>query len=231
MAKTRKKRSDVSPTTGKKKKKPRGKPLPKTVPSNTPQRKKAIEKFIKEHTKHPVPVEQLSPYSLKGHGGVPRFYETPELFIERAEQYFIYINGEKELRKTKVPADNRKGYIEIEEEVWKREPEPPTITGFALFMGFAGRQGLNNYKKNHKGFMDVVNYYTALVAKGYEKNLHDGKAIGSMFALKNIDNWQDRTEVYNDFSDNVVKGFNYITPKPPENELDPRRNDDNTKHK
>jgi hypothetical protein len=195
----------------KKKLKPRGKAFEKRVPDNTPQRKKAIEKF-----KATVEVKP-HPYSAAGQ---PRKISTAEEMQELCDQYFEWIKGEKEIRKIKVPTFGRKGYEEVEEVVWIREPEPPTITGLALYLGFTGRQGLQSYIDAGGAFFVVVKRAKARVSGSYEKNLHGGKSIGSMFALKNIDGWKDSTEIVNEAGENAIKGWNYVTPPDPRNTKD-----------
>lgn len=200
------------------KKKPIKKPVKKksgpkkTVPKNTTRRKRAIEDF-----KASAQVAS-HPYSSVGK---PRYIKSIQEMQDLCDQYFEWIKGEKELRKVKVPAANRKGYVECEEEIWKREPEPPTITGLALFLGFTGRQGLQTYIDEGGEFLVTIKRAKARVANGYERNLHGGKSIGSMFALKNIDQWKDSTEIVNEAGENAIKGWNYVTPP------DPRKTENN----
>lgn len=195
------------------------------IPKNTPKRKKQIQEFKQKVKDNPS--KKVHPYSR--FGGQPRYFETPQQMYAEIEAYFEWIQGEVEIRKTKIPAANRKGYIIAEEEVWIRKPEPPTITGMCLYLGFSGRSALERYKKDHDGFVDIVNYGIARVANGYEGNLHGAKCFGSIFALTNIqsDNWKQKQEVYNDYSDKVIKGFNYVVPQPPQQPEDPRNEENN----
>jgi hypothetical protein len=207
----KKKKRPIAKSTGKPKKKTGPKPI---IPKNTPKRRQAIEEYKQKLKENPP--KEVHPYSR--HGGRPRLYATPEEMYIEIEGYFKWIQGEYEIRKTKVPAGNDKGYIIVDEEVCIRKPEPPTITGMCLYLGFfSGRAGLERYKYDHAGFVDVVNYGISRVANGYEANLHGAKCFGSTFALTNIqaDSWKQKQEVYNDFSDNVIKGFNYLPPAPP----------------
>lgn len=204
-----------------KKGKPKKKTGPKTtIPKKSPKRDKQIAAF-KEQRKVDPP-KKIHPYAR--HGGRPRVFEAPAQMFNEIVAYFDWIEGEYEIRNVKVPAANEQGYITVDEEVCVRKPEPPTITGMCLYLGFSGRSALEMYKRDHVGFLDVVNYGIALVTNGYEKNLHGAKCFGSIFALTNIkaEDWKQKQEVYNDFSENVVKGFNYITPVQPATDSDPR---------
>ena len=201
-------------------KKPKKKGPKKIIPKHTPKRAKQIAEF-----KEKIINVERKEHPFERHMGRPRIFKSPEEFYQQVNDYFKWIEGEVEIHKTKVPAANDKGYIEVDEEVWIRKPEPPTITGMCLYIGlFGGRSSLERYKKDHTEFADVVQYAISRVADGYEKNLHGAKCFGSTFALSNIqaDNWKHKQEVYNDFSDNVVKGFNYVVPEQPPAENDPR---------
>lgn len=202
--------------------KKKGKRGPKTiVPKHTAARKKSIEVFEAKRKEQP---KKENPFNIFV-AGVPRAYELPEQMIERLDGYFEYIKGEKEMRKTQVPANNRNGYIEIDEEVWIRQPEPPTVTGMCLFLGFSGRSALTKYKTEHTGFVDVIKWALACVAHGYEKNLHTRNCLGSMFALKNIaaEDWKDKTEVKTDMIHKVIEEIEYVVPNPPDDApIDPR---------
>jgi len=72
--------------------------------------------------------------------------------------------------------------------------ERTTVTGLCLHLGFRSRQGLNNYEKYSKEFYDVIKTAKMRVEMYYEKRLIEGKAAGSIFALKQF-GWTDRQEL------------------------------------
>lgn len=200
-----------------------GKPAKKTgrkpiVPKNTPKRRASITKF-KEDVDSGKIVIKPNPF-LFGLRGAPPTYSDPAAMADRIEQYFEYIQGEIEIVKTKVPSANQKGYVEVEEEKVIRKPEPPTVTGLCLFLGFSSRSSLVDYKKDSKEFAHIISQALAHVAHGYELNLHGAKCFGSMFALGNINSkdWKHKQDITGSFSDETleaIRSFNYITPPEP----------------
>lgn len=100
-------------------------------------------------------------------GGRPRIIETPEEMEERVEAYFDFVKAKK---------------------------EPPTITGLALFLGFASRQSFYDYETKKEGFAYTIKRARSRIEECYEKALHSRNPIGAIFALKNF-GWTDKTEV------------------------------------
>jgi hypothetical protein len=109
--------------------------------------------------------------------GRPPVFKTVEEFHHKVEEYFRFIQGEKSGRK------------------WIRKPEPPTVTGLALFVGFESRQSFYDYEKDGQ-FSYTVKKARLRVENAYEKGLHAAFPAGSIFALKNF-GWADKTEVTN----------------------------------
>jgi len=102
---------------------------------------------------------------VKNLGGRPRKYSTPEQLDEAVNNYFVFCKD-------------------------KENGEPITWTGMCLFLGFYGRQELDNYQ-NYDGFSDCVKRAKSLVEYAYEKRLVIGdKPTGPIFALKNF-GWKD----------------------------------------
>lgn len=194
------------------KKKPKKTGPKPIIPKNTPKRRKQIQEFKDKIAAQPAKAPH--PFTR---AGKPRYFNSPEEMLEEINRYFEWIEGETEKRKVKVPAANRRGYIEVEEEVIIRKSEPATVTGMCLFLGFAGLQGLTRYKTDHKEYVDIVNYGLARVAYGYEGNLHGAKCFGSIFALTNIDGatWKQKQEITDPGLADAIKQFNYIVPEPP----------------
>ena len=116
--------------------------------------------------------------------GRPLYYETPELLAKGIDDYFEYIKGEK-------------GYVQGEgdkpdKEYWVRLPEPATITGLIIFLGFSHREALIDYEKR-EGFSDIVKRGRLLIECEYEKRLAGQSPTGAIFALKNM-GWRDKVE-------------------------------------
>ena len=119
-------------------------------------------------------------------------FETPEDFQLKADQYFEWVKGESRIEKRSRP--NKDGSIEkVDVEVWERAPEPITITGLALFLGFSDRQSLNDYEDKIE-FSFIVKRARLRVENGYEKALHLQSPTGAIFALKNM-GWNDKQQV------------------------------------
>lgn len=67
-----------------------------------------------------------------------------------------------------------------------------TITGLCMWLGFASRQSLHDYKKR-PGFSYPVSKALLAIENSYEVTLRSISAPGSIFALKNM-GWKDKTE-------------------------------------
>lgn len=128
-------------------------------------------------------------------GGRPRHFDSNENLEKKIREYFEYIQGEKEYITDSDDEGNP-----IDREVWKRKPEPPTITGMAYFLGFESRQSVHDYEKNGE-FSYTIKRARLFVESYYEKYLTSGNPpTGAIFALKNF-GWSDRTEL-----DHTTKG-------------------------
>lgn len=182
----------------------------KTVPRHTPQRKKKIADFKQKIGNASVKTAS-NPYAFTV--GRPREYLTPLELCEELNKWVVWLQGERGKREV------IRGRKKIMEDYWIRPPEPATITGLALFLGFASRQSLEDYDKKGGEFSYLIKRAKNFVARGYERLLHEGKPVGGIFALKNIDKWTDRVAFDEDQLNDLVKGFNYIIPEKP---VDPR---------
>jgi len=135
--------------------------------------------------------------------GRPAVFTTVEDFDKKVEEYYEYIKGEsKEMPYTKKLKD---GSIETGTNlVWVREPEPPSITGLALFLGFESRQSLYDYEDKTE-FSYSIKRAKLRVEKNYEKYLLSQSATGAIFALKNF-GWADKQQVEQSGNLNVLTG-------------------------
>lgn len=71
----------------------------------------------------------------------------------------------------------------------------PTISGLALYLGFASRQSFYDYEKN-ENFSYTIKKARLFIETEYEEQLQVGNSTGAIFALKNL-GWQDKSEVIN----------------------------------
>ncbi len=121
-----------------------------------------------------MPAPKGNKYALGNNGGQPPAYASPQEMHAKIIEYFDYIQGEKKTPRSKT---------------WIREPEPPTVTGLALFLGFESRQSMYDYKKKEE-FTYIIKRAISIVENAYEQRLSDGNSTGAIFALKNM-GWKD----------------------------------------
>ncbi len=133
-------------------------------------------------------------YAVGNNGGRPKHYETPEELAIDCDAYFIYIMGESHMEKKMVPNPLTLEQEEKEILVWDRHPEPPTITGLSLYLGFSHRSSLKDYIDKGNEFSHIIKKAKSRVEHSYEKMLYADKPTGSIFALKNM-GWVDRQEI------------------------------------
>ena len=122
--------------------------------------------------------------------GAPAFYSNLKSLQDKVKEYFTWIQGE--FKEVKIPNEEG-GYFN--DKICLREPEPPTITGLALFLGFESRQSVYDYEKNGL-FSYTIKEARLRVENGYEKALLSRNSTGAIFALKNF-GWSDKQEVTN----------------------------------
>lgn len=102
----------------------------------------------------------------KNPGGRPRKYAEEEVLQQKIIEYF------------KDRADNMR---------------PPTVAGLALWLGFADRQSMYDYKKNEKFSCTIKKAVTMIEQYAEERLFGDGPHTGAIFWLKNH-GWKDKTE-------------------------------------
>jgi len=122
-------------------------------------------------------------YALGLHEGRPAKYTDPKVLGERIVEYFDYIQGE----------EGEQTYIDeggLKKNVWTRQPEPPTITGLTLFLGFSHKSSLYDYAKK-EDFSDSIKRALTIVEQNYEFTLFTRQSTGAIFALKNM-GWKDQ---------------------------------------
>lgn len=116
-------------------------------------------------------------------GGRPAVYKSSKVMFNKVIAYLKFIQGEK--KKTKGKKIDQGGE-------WIRYPEPITITGLCLFLGFESRQSFYDYEKR-KEFSYIIKKIRLLVENRYELALGTKEVTGAIFALKNM-GWRDKVE-------------------------------------
>jgi hypothetical protein len=141
-------------------------------------------------------------------GGRPPMFESPDLINSAIAGYFEYIKGEFIA-----------GPYKDSDPVMVRPPEPPTITGLALYLGFASRQSFYDYEKDGE-FSYVIKRARLRIETEYEKRLMGNNPAGAIFALKNF-GWSDKQEIDQKTEHSGTVGFtgiNIIKPNDPSTE-------------
>lgn len=122
-------------------------------------------------------------------------FDDPEELQKLVDEYFVYIQGERDTRYI-VGSDDDGKPDDKEEEYWVRRPEPPTITGLCLYLGFESRQSFYAYGEKEE-FSYTIKRARMMIESEYEKNAQFAKTPAfHIFALKNL-GWSDRMEVDN----------------------------------
>lgn len=131
--------------------------------------------------------------SVGNDGGRPSMYDTAEELEKKILDYFEWIKGEYEEREGERKIITKDGSV-IEEKYayWfeLRKKEIPTITGLAIFLGFASRQSMYDYIIKPE-FAYEIKRALLKVENSYENRLWDDKPTGAIFALKNM-GWADK---------------------------------------
>ncbi len=87
-------------------------------------------------------------------------------------------------------------YDELDEQVSNYFLDPltikPTVTGLALYLGFADKTTLYEYRDRPELSYPIKRALT-MIEKYHEEGLSDNNVAGRIFALKNM-GWKDKTE-------------------------------------
>jgi DNA-packaging protein gp3 len=101
-------------------------------------------------------------------------------------QYFNYIKGKKQAVPNAIAAKTKT----TKQLIWAREPEPPTLSGLALYLGFDSRQQFETYEAKPR-YGAPLRRARLRIESVYEKKLHFHSSSGAVFALKNL-GWKDK---------------------------------------
>ncbi len=72
------------------------------------------------------------------------------------------------------------------------EKESPTVTGLALFLGYASRQSIYDNNKNID-FSYILKRAVMVIENHHEERMDGNNVAGSIFVLKNM-GWKDKIE-------------------------------------
>lgn len=100
----------------------------------------------------------------------------------RIDEYFNYIKGEY--------CQAEEGSEQPNQKVWEREPEPPTISGLAFFLGFESMEAFVEYEEKGR-FAHLLKRARLHIESVYEKKLHIQSSAGAIFALKSL-KWNEK---------------------------------------
>jgi hypothetical protein len=127
-----------------------------------------------------------------GEAGRPPVFNSPEEIQVKIAEYFEYVKGET--KEVDIEFEGPQGKAGVyKDTVTVRNPEPITITGLALYLGFESRQSFYDYEKR-EGYSYIIKRARMRVENAYEHRLDSKNPTGPIFALKNM-GWTDRQEV------------------------------------
>ncbi|MDB5123911.1 MAG: hypothetical protein JWP94_2040 [Mucilaginibacter sp.] len=107
----------------------------------------------------------------------------------RIDEYFNYIQGAYYSNQSDTGQTNE-SVNKSGTRIWDREPEPPTISGLAFFLGFESMQAFMGYEENGR-FAHALKRARLRIESVYEKKLHIQSSAGAIFALKTL-KWNDQ---------------------------------------
>lgn len=117
--------------------------------------------------------------------GAPLIYETVEELENKIDEYFETCQDKIVYDEEGNPAIDKNGNPVMIQN-------PPTVSGLAIFLGFADRRSLYDYKNREK-FSHTIKKAITRIENYAEQHLYQGKATGAIFWLKNH-GWVDKQE-------------------------------------
>src|SRR5690606_34112757 len=125
--------------------------------------------------------------------GRPPIHTDPTSLERLVKDYFEYIEGEEGEREVDfINSENEKETIR--ERYWIRKPEPPTVTGLTIHLGFSHKSSLYEYAEKEQ-FTDSIKKGLTLIEKYHEiKAAYGDKCVGNIFVLKNF-GWKDSQSI------------------------------------
>lgn len=137
-------------------------------------------------------------YAKGNNGGRPPKYKTADEMQKAIDKYFEDCKGIKALDDEGKPIYTKYGYL------YEIEPEPPTMSGLAIAIGFLDRSSLLDYG-NKEEFSLTIRAAKARVERYAETRLYDKDgANGAKFNLSNnFRGWREKQEI--EMTGNVIK--------------------------
>ena len=136
-----------------------------------------------------MPAPKGNKNAVGNNGGRPPIHTDPKEVDRLIDDYYQWILGEwhEEEEITDLGTKNKK-------KVWDRYPEPPTVTGLSLHLGFANKSTLYDYAEKVE-FSNSIKRAISRIEKHHEIAIAQGdKCTGNIFALKNF-GWTDKSEI------------------------------------
>jgi len=141
----------------------------------------------------------------KNLGGRPPIHTDPNQVALLIKDYYEYIEGDFEEVTVNKKDEHGEPYQETTRK-WTRHPEPPTVTGLALHLGFCNKSSLYDYAEKD-GFSNPIKKAISRIEKYHEiKVAYGDKCVGNIFVLKNF-GWKDSQSI-----DHTSKGESVSTP-------------------
>lgn len=128
--------------------------------------------------------------------GATLTYETVEELEKKIDEYFETCQDKIIYDEEGNPAIDKNGNPVMIQN-------PPTVSGLAIFLGFADRRSLYDYK-DRKKFSHTIKKAITRIENYAEQHLYQGKATGAIFWLKNH-GWIDKQE--NDVNVNIKQAL------------------------
>lgn len=145
--------------------------------------------------------EYLAQLYRKGVGtGKPPKYKNAEQLRDKIEKYFASITTKETWLEDEKEFDAYGNNVLVTKKevtnVNHSTGEPvPTMTGMALFLGFADKQSLWDYEKTSPEYSYLIRAAKSIIERYHEIRVATSdKAQGSMFVLQNM-GWSTKAEV------------------------------------
>lgn len=113
------------------------------------------------------------------------FFQSAQQLATLTDAYFKWIEGEFHLETLPYKPTAKAAAEEREQKVWDRPPQPPTLSGLALYLGFESTHAFEAYEQHGKYATQLKRAKLHIEAE-YEKQLHQQPSSGAIFALKSM---------------------------------------------
>lgn len=117
-------------------------------------------------------------------------FTSADSLTDLINAYFKYIEGDYRLEVKSTKKATEQAEL-AEHKVYDREPEPATLAGLALYLGFNSKHEFDTYERTGK-FANLVKQARLRVEAAYEKKLYQ-QSSGIIFALKSM-GWNEKSD-------------------------------------